>query len=113
MGDNQRVPNVTDERLCWLAVRDHVDKRSRKLGFFGWFSVLASARAGGGGPTSTGLGGDVRRSAMSDRKMDYALAVDEAAERLSAEERRHLRATGEVPPWFVDEVERRAAAIRG
>ncbi|PWI41102.1 hypothetical protein [Streptomyces sp. ICBB 8177] len=112
MGEGRQVPNVSDERLCWLAVRDHVDRRSRKLGFFGWFSVLASARAGGG-PTSTGLGGDVRRSAMSDRKMDYALAVDEAAERLSAEERKHLRTTGEVPPWFVDEVERRVAAMRG
>jgi hypothetical protein len=36
----------------------------------------------------------------------YAFAVDDAAVRLSPEERQVLRTTGRVPGWFLDEVER-------
>jgi hypothetical protein len=36
------MPNVTDERLCWLIVRDDLRKRTSKLRFFGWFTVLFS-----------------------------------------------------------------------
>ncbi|TDT98710.1 hypothetical protein EDD99_6941 [Streptomyces sp. 846.5] len=43
---------------------------------------------------------------------DYAIAVDEASNQLSPDERLHLRSTGEVPDWFLADVEQRAAAIR-
>ncbi|MFF9177608.1 hypothetical protein ACWDXT_27140 [Streptomyces sp. NPDC003236] len=33
--------------------------------------------------------------------------MDEAAQTLSADEREHLRAAGEVPDWFLADVERR------
>lgn len=42
----------------------------------------------------------------------YAVAVDDAAQTLSADERQHLRATAEVPDWFMDDVERRYREIR-
>lgn len=42
----------------------------------------------------------------------YAVAVDEVARQLNPEERRTLRQTGAVPPWFVDRVEERYQSIR-
>lgn len=99
------VPQLNDDRLCWLAVRDHVDKHSRKVGLWGWMNALGARRGGG-------LAGDTRREGMSDQKMDYAIAVDRAAEQLTNEERLHLRATGEVPDWFLEDIDRRAKEIR-
>jgi len=101
------VPKLTDERLCWLAMRDYVDEKSRKVGLFRLFTYLGSGRRGG-----TRAGSDMRREQTSGVKIDYALAVDQAADKLSYDERLHLRATGEVPDWFVEDVERRLPAIR-
>ncbi|MBW8701565.1 hypothetical protein MBT84_18320 [Streptomyces sp. MBT84] len=42
----------------------------------------------------------------------YAVAVDDAAQTLSADERQHLRATAEVPDWCMGDVERRYREIR-
>ncbi|AEW98276.1 hypothetical protein [Streptantibioticus cattleyicolor] len=116
----KQVPNVTDERLCWLAVRDYVDKKSRRTGPLGvLFMVLAASGGTGGpngstvgGPAGAGLAGDLRRDKASSRKARYALAVDIAPDTLSADERRHLRATGEVPAWFLPDVERRVAELK-
>ncbi|WP_042433207.1 hypothetical protein [Streptacidiphilus anmyonensis] len=102
------VPKLNDDRLCWLAVRDHVDKHTRKLGLIGWLGVLGSQRGRG----SARLGGNMRRDEMSDQKMDYAFAVDQASENLTHEERLHLRATGLVPDWFLADIDRRAKEIR-
>lgn len=109
----EQVPRLNDDRLCWLAVRDRLNKKADKLGPFGWLSALAGS-GGTGRSSSAGarLGGDLRRQDRTDRMGDYAFAVDEAARALSAEERRHLRATGEVPDWFLGEVEQRAAVLR-
>ncbi|MFF3948890.1 hypothetical protein ACFYYN_29265 [Streptomyces sp. NPDC001902] len=101
------MPNVTDERLCWLIVRDDLRKRTGKLRFFGWFTVLFSRTPGG-----AAMGGDLRREYASDKMTDYAPAVDDAAQKLSPEEREHLRVAGEVPDWFMDDVERRYQVIR-
>lgn len=109
------VPQLNDDRLCWLAMRDHIDKHSRKLGFWGVLSAFAGAGGasrGGGARGAAGLGGDMRRESMSGKKLDYALAVDAASEQLTHEERLHLRATGEVPDWFAADVDRRVAALR-
>ncbi|MFI9269839.1 hypothetical protein ACIGXM_03845 [Kitasatospora sp. NPDC052896] len=100
------LPNVTDERLCWLVVRDELHKKSSKLGVFGWITILGGGRRGG-----AALGGDLRREQASGRMGDYALAVDDAASTLSADERGHLRATGQVPEWFMADVERRYQEI--
>ncbi|MEY9849733.1 hypothetical protein ABH940_006845 [Streptacidiphilus sp. BW17] len=111
------VPKLNDDRLCWLAIRDHIDKHSRKLGFWGWLSTLAGASGGGrgvggGAGGAVRMGGDMRRESMSDKKLDYAVAVDAASEQLTHQERPHLRATGQIPDWFVDDVEQRVAALR-
>ena len=103
-----RVPRVNDDRLCWLAVCDRLGSRARRLGPFGLLGILAGGRSRG----ATRLGGDLRREAASDRMADYAVAVDQVSGRLSAPERARLRATGEVPPWFLDAVEQRAAELR-
>ena len=107
MTAEKRVPRVNDDRLCWLAVRDRLGSRARRLGPFGLLGILAGRSRG-----ATRLGGDLRREAASDRMSDYAIAVDRASGRLSAQERAHLRATGELPPWFLDAVEQRAAELR-
>lgn len=103
------VPGLTDERLCWLAVEKHLHRASQKLGLFGWLTVLASGRAAQG---ASGLAGDMRRGGASEKKADYAVAVDIAATRLSPEERAHLRATGEVPDWFTTDIDGQVQTLR-
>jgi hypothetical protein len=112
------VPRLNDDRLCWLALQDHIEKQSRRLGFLGWFSALAGAGSRGsgggrrvGGAAAAGLAADLRREAGSDKRLDYAVAVDAASEQLTHEERLHLRATGEVPDWFAADVDQRVAAL--
>lgn len=109
MAEPQHVPNVSDDRLCWLAVRDSLDKKARKLSLFSVLAIIGSASRSRG---AARLGGTARRDEASDKLADYAFAVDAAANNLTLEERRHLRATGEVPAWFVPDVEQRAAEIR-
>ena len=101
------VPDVTDERLCWLIVRDDLRRKSSKLRLLGWFTVLFSGRPGG-----AAIGGDLRRERLSDKMTDYAIAVDASAQALSPDERRRLRTTAQVPDWFMADVERRYQVIR-
>lgn len=102
---------LSDERLCWLAVREHCERRARKLGPFGWFAAL-TAGSTWRGRNNAALGGDVRRDDSSDKLGDYGFACDDAARTLKPAEREHLRQTGEVPDWFLADVERRYAVIR-
>ncbi|MFD0529595.1 hypothetical protein ACFQ1I_26505 [Kitasatospora arboriphila] len=109
MTQPKQIPNVTDERLCWLAVREQVGKKARKPGLLGWLQVLGTIMGGGQGAR---IGGDMRREAAASKMTHYTFAVDDAARALTAEERQHLRSTGEVPDWFLADVERRAAERR-
>jgi hypothetical protein len=101
---------LSDERLCWLAVREHCQRRARKLGPFGWLAVFSAGSVAG--RSTARLGGDARRDDSSDKLGDYGFACEDAARLLKPAEREHLRATGEVPDWFLAEVERRYAEIR-
>jgi len=92
------VINLSDERLCWLAVRDELDRRSRSSGKV--FLVRLLTRSPRGGPT---VSGDV----ISDQMREYAFAVDDLAAELNPAERQVLRATGQVPAWFLPSVEQR------
>lgn len=106
---SQPTHRLTDERLAWLAVRDHFGALSRKRGVLGAILlVLASMRRRSAG----GMVNDEQRDAMSDKLGDYGFAVDDAARTLSRDERVRLRATGEVPDWFIADVERRFAELR-
>lgn len=107
MTPSRSIPNVTDERLCWLIVREELQKKTSKLRFFGWVTVLFSGRTAG-----ATFGGDLRRERASDKMSGYAVAVDAAAQTLSADERKRLRAVGEVPDWFLADVERRYQEFR-
>nr|WP_243876745.1 hypothetical protein [Streptomyces sp. 846.5] len=44
MDEQKRDPQLNDDRLCWLAVRDQLGKKSRRLGVFGWITVLRRPR---------------------------------------------------------------------
>jgi hypothetical protein len=108
--------HVTDERLAWLAVRDELERESRRLGLRGW--LLAVLTGGGGGLPSASASragptvGRARwRERTSERMGDYALAVDDVAQQLSDDERRVLRATGQVPDWFLEAVRDRYASL--
>ncbi|MFH9983031.1 hypothetical protein ACH4ND_28135 [Streptomyces sp. NPDC017179] len=96
---------MTDERLCWLIVRDELRRKSSKLRFLGWFTVLAGRQSVG-----AEIGGDIRRERLSDKMTDYSIAVDASAQ--SPDERRHLRTAGQVPDWFMADVEQRYQKIR-
>ncbi|RKE20079.1 hypothetical protein [Streptomyces sp. TLI_171] len=105
-----QTANVTDERLCWLLARDQLAKQSARPGAFGWFTLVVGALSWRGRGARQGR--EMRQERSSQRTADYALAVDDAAETLTADERRRLRATRQLPEWFMADVERRYAAIR-
>jgi hypothetical protein len=89
--------SLTDERLCWLAVRDQLNRKLRgsmTMVFLAYFR------------------GSSRGKMISGRMAYYAEAVDELAGQLSAEERRTLRLTKQVPAWFLPRVEDRATELR-
>ncbi|BCJ36497.1 hypothetical protein Athai_40000 [Actinocatenispora thailandica] len=102
---------LTDERLAWLAVRDHFAAVARRLGVLGT-AALILAFLGGGGRSRGAMVADDQRHAMTGKLGDYAFAVDDAARTLNKDERARLRATGEVPDWFVADVERRFKELR-
>jgi hypothetical protein len=107
MAASGSIPNVTDERLCWLIVRDELRRKSSKLRFLGWSTVFFSRR-----PGDAAFGGDLRRERLSDKMSDYAVAVDASAQTLSLDERQHLRTAAQVPDWFMTDVERRYQEVR-
>lgn len=99
------MAKVRDERLAWLAVRDQLNRRSRRRSVLG--RLLGNLT-----PTGTGFGTDLTRGSVKSRMMRYSFAVEDVAQRLSPQERQVLRATGEVPDWFLDAVEKRFGELR-
>jgi hypothetical protein len=99
------MARARDERLAWLAVREQLIRRSRRRSFLR--RVLGNML-----PTAHGLGSDLTRSAIKGRMMRYSFAVDDVAQRLRPEEREVLRATGQLPDWFMDAVESRVRELR-
>ncbi|WP_432173456.1 hypothetical protein [Streptomyces sp. Tue6028] len=99
---------MTDERLCWLILRDELRERSSRLRFLG----RLRAAVGGVRASSAMFEGDLRREHTSAKMSAYAVAVDASAQMLSPDERRHLRTAGEVPGWFRPDVERRYQEMR-
>jgi hypothetical protein len=114
MGDV--TPKLRDERLAWLAVRDELRRRGTNNPFKALIRVTAAARPQAkmrrDGTAVAGLRGNEDIDIVKGRMMRYAYAVDDVAKRLSAEERQVLRATGEVPGWFLPEVHRRYRELR-
>lgn len=100
-------PKLTDERLCWLAVRDELRRKARGRGVVALMRILAASPGRG-----RRLRSDDANELVADRMRHYAFAVDELAERLDPQERQVLRQTGRVPAWFLGQVEQRAAEIR-
>jgi hypothetical protein len=85
---------MRDERLCWLAVRDQLARRvSRRP------KVMVTYLLGY-------LMNAERHEAEERGLAAYSFAVNDAAAKLSPEERQVLRTSGEVPDWFLGEVER-------
>ncbi|WP_079063264.1 hypothetical protein [Peterkaempfera griseoplana] len=116
MTQPEQMSNVTIERLCWIAAREQLNRKAHKAGLFGWLTALGAGgigrRSGSAARTAAGIAGDLRRESASDKMREYAFAVDDAAGTLSAAEREQLRATGELPEWFLADVERRVAEMR-
>ncbi|HEY2672102.1 MAG TPA: hypothetical protein VGJ07_17260 [Rugosimonospora sp.] len=99
------MAKVRDERLCWLAVRDQLDRRSRRRSVLGRF-------LGNFTPSGRGFGADLTRGSVKSRMMRYSFAVEDVAQRLAPEERQVLRETGQVPDWFLGAVEKRFRELR-
>jgi hypothetical protein len=98
------VPNATDERLAWLAMRDYVSKRSRPsvlMRLLGAGHTFSDADYGGRVPAPRSEAHDM----ASIKAQNYAFAVDDAARELTPQERVVLRSTGHVPDWFIARVE--------
>jgi hypothetical protein len=110
---------VCDARLAFCAARPFLLKRAKPW----WLSLFRLAEVyGGPNNARSGLEPDARgRVAQpgltvdeirSDRFRAYAFACDRVADRLDAAERERLRATGELPKWFLPAVETTAREIK-
>jgi hypothetical protein len=104
---------LRDEQLAWLAVRDGLMRHDRRriASRIGTFLDRRNRRAArdrvtGGRPgqrEDSGLG-DIDVVPSSRYMIRSSLAVEEVSHRLSDADRDRLRATGEVPDWFLPEV---------
>lgn len=104
--------SLTDERLAFLAARPYLEVRARP-----WWSktlVLLSGRGRthvwrDGMPIYSG---SAATHLQTVRMLDYVVAADIAAQRLSAEERVVLRKEGTLPQWFLPAVEDAYQSVR-
>lgn len=126
------VPNrpVADSALAVEAALPELERESRR-----WYDVVLrvmgglAAPSGSGGTLATkqttggpshvqygggamGIAGDFARGMHADRIAPLSLAASELAEQLSADERKQLRESGELPEWFLPKVRGLAAVIR-
>ena len=108
------TPDLRDDRLAWLAVRDELRNRSRRglgqlllrlLGALPASSVVMSRANWMSEPVDA-------REQRDSRMIRYAIAVDTVASHLSDEERAILRADGTVPAWFLPRVLEEAKSVR-
>lgn len=83
---------LSDDRLAWLAVKDYVQSKCRPS------TIMRLLGAFTGGMSEA-------REFASDKAHTYAFAVGDAVRDLSAEDRKMLRRTGQVPDWFIARVE--------
>jgi len=105
------TPKLRDERLCWLAVEDKLERRAKRgTGLLIGFSGMRRRR----GRIATGglAAQDTARGFTSAKMRKFAVAVDTVATRLSAPERETLRATGAVPEWFLADVLTEARKVK-
>jgi hypothetical protein len=102
------APKLRDERLCWLAVRDELARSAARSPANALIGVLGMIRLRVAKAGEETAGERVRSRSM----MRYAVAVDELSRRLTDAERAVLRATGEVPDWFLGEVRHRSRQVR-
>lgn len=107
------TPDLTDERLAWLAVRDELRKRSRR----GLGQLLL--RLGGALPSSSTMSYSnwvsdpvSAREHRNARMIRYSIAVDALVAHLSEDERAILRRDGTLPDWFLPRVLQDAKTVR-
>lgn len=118
---------MSDERLCWLAVRDRLPGQAGGLQALAAvvplvvLVALGYLAAGGAGAFFGAILGCVGALVVTrwygrlrDRQRQaYSFAVHDTVADLSPAERDHLRQTGQVPDWFLDRVvQRRRSTAR-
>jgi hypothetical protein len=93
---------LSDERLCWLAVRERLwrgsDASNARTGFGEVLSSVTRLLRHIVAPEEA-------KDMSSDRMARMSLVVDDLVARLSPAERQVLRQTGAVPDWFLPTVE--------
>jgi len=110
---------LSDDRLCWLAVRDKLRRNVRKRAWlvaglvllaglifaelFGvdWWTRRLIGTVSGAAAVAVLL---TARDVVKRRMHLYGFAVTDTVRELSAEDRARLRETRQVPPWFFDRV---------
>jgi hypothetical protein len=95
-------PSLTDERLAWIAAREAL-RTSSQGGLFRrvLLGLLSGRRTGSRHVTMTHAGSELQADIVGEKMMRYSIVVDELSRKLSDEERVTLRATGQLPEWFL------------
>lgn len=113
MTDPVTGDRLSDERLIWLAVREHLRKRpdipTARTGFGEVFSFVFRMW--------TRIWSRIKvpeeaREARSNRMAHLAIIVDDLSARLTPHERHALRQTGAIPDWFLPAVDAEYARRR-
>lgn len=113
-----RAERLSDDQLCWHAVRDQARRRTARVGWSTaaaielpaillglllgglWGGVILATFAAPIAVTALRIIRDVRAKRMKS----YLFATTDTARELAPEERARLRETGRLPPWFVERV---------
>lgn len=103
------VPNIVDERLAWLAVRDELRDESRRARGAGLMRIVRGLNRS----PSAAATAEAARVDLVERKMiKFAIVADELVAEFTDRERFMLRATGQVPDWYIDTVKRQAKRVK-
>jgi hypothetical protein len=103
------MPNLQDERLAWLAVRDDLRARAIRTRGTGLMRfVRGIGRSTDGYRTVQGVRNDLIETKMTK----YALAAEALIEKFTVEEVFMLRAVGRVPEWYLDAIVDESRRIR-
>jgi hypothetical protein len=107
------APGLNDSRLVFLAARTALDvlAQSRVGAFVNILYRSSRYTSRGAGSRQMSIP-DMAKESRGENMRSLVRACEDAAERLSAEERAAVRARGQLPAWFVPTVAREARLIR-
>jgi hypothetical protein len=103
------MPNMQDERIAWLAVREQLREASTTAR---GLRLMRFVRGISRSPSGYETVESVRDDIIERQMIKYAIAADKLVAKFTIEERFMLRATGQVPAWYLGAILDEAKRVR-